>query len=540
MISVAATPTAPATARENSAFLSGGTRPGDLAGASLRRRWSFLPFWTGLAVVLFLGLLPVASRAGTALEPRAQEMLLASLRVAETTRQERVALLVNPTPAETELVLGVRATSWYALGLMTRDQPGDRTRSLQAFRAVLAQQYDAPDAVWDGTFRRSFRDPTPPKEAKMWHDYDPNWRQFIGTVLAVTLIEYGDRLPPEDRTAMGQAICRAVEGEMKHQRLVPAYTNIAIMHGFLWSYAGRLLNRPEWVRDGEAWVESIYAAFQPNGSFDEYNSPTYYGVDLYGLALLRRHGVTPRLQELGATMEAALWRDFAGFYHAGLRNLAGPYDRAYGMDLRRYASLVGVWLSLVLPEELTPLPPVSAPMEHGGDFLCTPTYVVLGAQIPADVRPHLERFQGERQLTRPIGDGQRVATAWLSPTLMIGAETTGLTRGAYSPTLQFHPATIHWQLPGDEVGWIALRQSGPVDARAEKNRLSIRTSGDATFRLSAGAVAPDQLTLSRWTLPGLTVSIETDARACEVTRQAGGLEITYRDATRFILHPEPL
>lgn len=493
-----------------------------------------------VGLLLYAGIMPATSRTEVKLEPREKEMLLASLRVAEATRQERAGALTNPTPTEAELVLGVRATSWYALGLMTRDQPGDRAASLQAFRAVLAQQYDRPETDWHGTFRRTFKDPTPPVEARRGQDYDPNWRQFIGTVLAVTLIEYGDRLPAGDRAAMEQAIRRAVEGELKHHRLRPTYTNIAIMHGFLWSYAGRLLNRPEWVRDGEAWVESIHAAFQTHGSFDEFNSPTYYGVDLYGLALLRRHGVSPRLQELGAAMEAALWRDFARFYHAGLRNVAGPFDRAYGMDLRRYASLIGVWLGLVLPEDLTPLPPVTGPMEHGGDFFCTPTYVVLGARVPADAMPHFERFQGERQLTRPIADGKRTATAWLGATHMIGAEATGQTRGVNSPTSQFHPATIHWQMPGDGVGWIALRQCGPVDAWAEKNRLTINATGDATFRISAGAVAPDQLTLGRWTLPGMTVAIETDARTCVVDRQEGYLEVTYREATRFILHTEPL
>lgn len=488
---------------------------------------------------MLLGALPLGGRARPPLEPRAQEMLLASLRVADATWAARAAALPPTAKTGAELVLGVRGSSWYALGLMQRDQPGDRERSLRLFRAVSAQQYDAPGAVWDGTFRRTASEASPPPAAKMWDDYDPNWRQFIGTVMALALIEYGDRFSADDRTALENAMRRAVEGEIQQGRLQPDYTNIAIMHGFLWSYAGERLHRPEWVRAGEAWVESIYAAFKPHESFAEYNSPTYYGVDLYGLALLRRHGVTPRLRELGATMEAALWRDTARFYHAGLQNLAGPYDRAYGMDLRQYASLVGVWLGLVLPVEKTPLPPVDQPMEHGGDFLCTPTYVILGAKIPADALKHFEHFQGERQLTRPIADGRRVATAWLGDTIMIGAESTGLTRAIAEPYDQFHPATIHWRTPAGGIGWIVLREAPKLDARAEKNLLTITATGDVMFRISAASAAPEHITRDRWELPGLQVTVETDARAWEVRRNQDYLEITYRAATRFGLHTQP-
>ena len=32
-------------------------------------------------------------------------------------------------------------------------------------------------------------------------------------------------------------------------------------------------------------------------------------------------------------MLAELWRDIARFYHPAMRNLCGPFDRAYGLDL---------------------------------------------------------------------------------------------------------------------------------------------------------------------------------------------------------------
>jgi hypothetical protein len=349
------------------------------------------------------------------------------------------------------------------------------------------------------------------------------------------LTEFGERLSAPERARLTESIRRAVEGELHQRRLRPSYTNIALMHGFLWADAGRRLGRADWVREAEAWVEAVYAAFKPHESFDEYNSPTYYGVDLYGLALLRRHGATARLRELGGTMEAALWRDIAQFYHAGLRNLCGPYDRAYGMDMQRYVSLVGVWLALEWPAAIAPFPPIEEKMEHGHDFLCTPCYVLLGTKIPDDVRPHFEKFLGERTLTRPIADGKRVATAWLAPDLMIGAESTGQTKEVTGPSAQFRPATIHWRAPGGETAWIALVRAPMIDARAAQNRLTVSAAGDCVFRIACPGADAARVTRDRWDLPGLSVAIESDAHGCTVEPGDGFIDVTYRGGRTMLL-----
>jgi hypothetical protein len=51
---------------------------------------------------------------------------------------------------------------------------------------------------------------------------------------------------------------------------------------------------------------------------------------------------------MGSDMEAALWSDLASFYNANLRNISGPFDRAYGMDMESYVSVVGMALRTVL------------------------------------------------------------------------------------------------------------------------------------------------------------------------------------------------
>ena len=68
-------------------------------------------------------------------------------------------------------------------------------------KVVLNAQYREPGKPWDGTFRRTPTEPEPGTNAVMWRDYDPNWREFIGTTFAIILNEYPDRIPPDLRPA---------------------------------------------------------------------------------------------------------------------------------------------------------------------------------------------------------------------------------------------------------------------------------------------------------------------------------------------------
>ena len=44
------------------------------------------------------------------------------------------------------------------------------------------------------------------------------------------------------------------------------------------------------------------------------------------------------MRSMGADMEASLWNDIADFYQPSLRNISGPYDRSYGMDMESYVA----------------------------------------------------------------------------------------------------------------------------------------------------------------------------------------------------------
>lgn len=466
-------------------------------------------------------------------------ILLDALQFVEPLWDDRCALVWHPSSKENPAPpqYSVRGTAWFAVGLLMRDGPGDRDRAVRAIEAVLAEQIDAPGEPWDGTFFRAPDEPHPPLFAREWDDFDPNWRQFIGTTWAVLLLEYSDHLPAGLAPRLEESIRRAIEGERGHGRLKPEYTNIALMHAFLWGFAGERLKRPEWIAQAEEYAAAIHELFKPHGTFDEYNSPTYYGVDLYGLALWRKHGATPRIRELGALMEAELWRDIARFYHAGMRNMCGPFDRGYGMDMTHYVALAGMWMGLALDRSEAPLPVFDENMEHAHDLGTLPLYVTLGARIPADAMEHFRAFQGERVVERIITP-QRTATAWLGHDVMIGGEITRRSRAAGTPWSQFYPATIHWRAPGGGVGWVLLKKCPRVDARAGPNQLTIQAIGDSTFRVSVPGLTESSITAAAWKLPGLSIRVEHDATGFSVVPGPFFAEVHYRGATRLDLRTE--
>lgn len=437
----------------------------------------------------------------------------------------------------------VRDSCWFALGLLLRNAPGDNERASAIIDAVLATQFNEPGRAYHGTFPRWIGEPRPPAEnPQMWRDYDPNWRQFIGTTLALILDEYSDRLPAEQIARMDRAIRLAVEGEPA-ERCPASYTNIALMKAALLTWAGQRYGERGWVDYGESFGAETFTLFQQTGAYDEYNSPTYYGVNLYALAFWRRNARSEKLANMGAIMEAALWRDIARYYHPGLRNICGPFTRSYGMDMPRYGALLGLSIWLGVGQADAPFPTDAGVFDHCHDFIFGPPFALVGTDIPAEVLPHFTHFSGERTIRQPITTKpERTATAWLTNNLMIGAESTPLDEYAFfKPSDQFHPVTAHWRTPGGGVAWLRLRHIGPVDAQIAPNSLRVAGTMEAGLRERFGAHHSEWVyeiflpeganealvNRERWQLPGLAVAVTTDLGEMREERSSNHLRIIY-------------
>ncbi len=319
----------------------------------------------------------------------------------------------------------------------------------------------------------------------------------------------------------------AVRGEPEG-RVAPWYSNIALMKAWLEVDHGDRTGDERLVERGEALAEEVVALFDRHGAFDEYNSATYYGIDLFALALWRDWSASPRLREWGGRIEAALWHDVAGFYHAGLRNLAGPYTRSYSMDMTSSVGLLGLWIWAAIGRTGAPVPELpadpDAPLDHSHDLALGPLVALLAPRIPDDAVADLRSFRGERTVEHDLGS-RRVASAWVAHDVMIGAERGPADWGGWD---QYHPATVHWRRPDGGVSWLRLLHGGGVDAVASSGVLEVTARPPAPGRggaallgeLGPGAARPGSD--GRWVLPGLAVAITTDGSIGEPAAAPGG------------------
>ncbi len=406
----------------------------------------------------------------------------------------------------------VRESVWWAIGLLLRNQGTDAARGQLILEEVLRWQFDDPTASYHGSFHSAPEVKLPPgQDAQMWKDYDPNWRQFIGTCFLIILEKLSDRLSPDLESRLKGSIRLSVEGETPG-RIVPEYSNIAMMQAALLVNAGRILNESVWQKEGLQLAEEIYRLFSHYESFAEYNSPTYYGIILYALRLWRFETSHPQLQEQGSRMESALWQHVARFYHPGLRNICGPFDRAYGMDMTKYVSGIGIWLRMELGLAKAPLPSLAGKFDHAHDLVLAPVAALLGMEIPAQSRQDLREFRREREIRHVIASkpALRIATACLKSDRMWGGESGSTAQFSRS---QFHPATAHWVQPDGTIAWLRLENTLAVDASATLEGLSVHSSAEVypaqlSWRLSAGTncIAGED----KWQFAGMTIYLTTN------------------------------
>jgi hypothetical protein len=247
-----------------------------------------------------------------------------------------------------------------------------------------------------------------------------------------------------------------------------------------------------------------------------------------------------RLRSLGAKMEELLWLEIARFYHAGLKNMCGPFDRSYGMDMRKYVTSVGMSMRLAMGRNLAALPDTNVEAkdfnaDHKNDLMGAIWAAAVGARIPEEARAVFTAFNGERSVERVITKSpRRVATAWLSENLMLGAEDASGSKPVWN---QYHLATMHWKSSGNDVAWLKLINFLPADARVEKNHMQIRSyvwpglGGEERvfiFRVYTPA-SPQGVKIepARWQFPGLNIAVETNIEGPFISQDGSFTDIRY-------------
>lgn len=505
----------------------------------------------------------------------------------------------------------VRSSAYYAAGLLVRQAPGDIDRACAVLGRVIDNQYDEPSQLFHGTYRRSPEDLVPSPSSQPWKSfdpeflwdlarkaavleknqreallasetgallpwgrYDPNWREFIGCTLAFILEEFEPLLPPPLVQRIDSSARKAVEASVERRvhRAVPMQTNIELMHVFVADFFGRRLGNQEWQAHAGREAVKIAEAFDRYGTFGEYNSPTYYGIDLWALGFWRRYSKSETIRRLGKEMEEGIWRDIASLYHPGLKNLSGPFTRAYGMDMQDYVTPTGLffWAELgrdaaPLPDPGRPRPDKDIPYPQVWDYFYGPMAAVMGSAIPAGVREALVPSRKEGLVRKTFVENGEVctATAFFEERRAWG----GLT-GSRSTSGQLHPATVFWKDERDRSFSLRISRRLPGEfwdqavagvvfrAEASKSALDIAVAIERDqpieifFEIRGEGLHPSQIA-EVWNLPGLRLQVTEDATpGRRVEGLSHSLEISYRfsppvqgtffsTSVRFLLTKEP-
>lgn len=305
-----------------------------------------------------------------------------------------------------------------ALGAFLDLENGNIERATLALREVLMHQYDAPGQPWDGTYRVSAEQKDPPEhQAIEWRHYDPNWRQFLGCILSVILLTHADDLDSGFVARVERSIARCVSGEPE-DRIPKWYTNPNLMHAWLTARVGVDQSDQTLLEAGTARAAGIMSRFQKYGDVDEYNSPTYDGIDLFAVALWVAFPPNKSFSDWGRQLlDHLAWR-MSQLFHPSLVAMCGPYIRAYGLRMGSYVSLAGMWLYVagasaeVLPSNLSP------ETDHVQDLFFLPIFQKLAhlIHVPLSVL----RVEQSRGITQSFGSV--VAESILEPSFCVGFE----------------------------------------------------------------------------------------------------------------------
>ncbi len=400
-----------------------------------------------------------------------------------------------------EKEVSLRASMYYALALMIKDEENAWSTIEGICRAVLALQIDAPGEIFHGVFRHNPNEKYPPAGALdyrrlglygrywaditwervtdgfhqklsahpelgekaeeiegllrkaltdavpvVWDTYEPNIREFLLMCFAMLLRHGKDRMSPALKNDLLASARMAMEGSVTRSKtnFTPLNTNIQCMHIFLLDFFGALLHEPSWREYAVSYAQGMLTRYREHHACAEFNSPTYCGVDLSTLGFVRRYSDNQTLIALAEELESGIWRDMADFYNPSMRNFCGPYSRAYELDMAKHTCFCDM-LYWALGEKAFPWHPFSI------ESVNNPLMLLGDIRMPEDVKRAFLTPRQDAAVRRSFrelserGDPENnsalcTAEAWITPDLM-----AGVMRGSENPSYQLHPLVVFWR-----------------------------------------------------------------------------------------------
>jgi len=269
---------------------------------------------------------------------------------------------------------------------------------------------------------------------------DWNWADFCGTTLLMVWMLHRDKLGKELSEQVHQAILHAARS-IQRRNVGPGYTNISIMGTGVTLLAAQEFKLADLRAYAKERLRKLHEHVTQQGSFTEYNSPTYMIVALHELSRMLWLVKDSRDLALIRAIHDLAWKHVATHFHAPTQQWAGPHSRSYETDLRqRPATLAflqaasGGKANFNLGDPLPlSLDACRLPLE------CPRKWVKYFTQLDAP-RQVVETFV-KSEPDKPGSQNPVIGTTWLHPRFTLGS----VNRGDF--WTQRRPLVAYWGTP---------------------------------------------------------------------------------------------
>ena len=220
-------------------------------------------------------------------------------------------------------VHSTRAALNYAVALLDTYDEDLKQRAEDILVRVIALQDQDPASKTYGIWSWFLEEPLDKMSPPDW-----NWADFCGTALLQVAVNHRERISPEVMEKVDAAI-KCAARSIQRRNVGPGYTNIAIMGTYVTMLAAELYD----LADLKDYAMARWRKFREytleNGSFTEYNSPTYTIVALKELGRMVAHFKDPEALAIAREMYDLAWKEIAMHFHPPTRQWAGPHSRCY-------------------------------------------------------------------------------------------------------------------------------------------------------------------------------------------------------------------
>ncbi|KAF9448777.1 hypothetical protein P691DRAFT_729053 [Macrolepiota fuliginosa MF-IS2] len=440
-----------------------------------------------------------------------------------------------------------RYSAWYSVGLLARNQGDDVNLAATMIQDVIEFQFKDPTKLWYGTYKNdpNAPDPGPLYPPVIYGSYDPNVGLFVCTSWIIIMEEFSHLLDPGLVTLMKESMYNATVGDgyrvggVDMDNLFPIYSNPWYMRVMAATYVGNMMGDHNMTMWGDIWAQEAIQEFERFNTLSEFNCGTYAGVTLYALSLWGYMPKSSVIAKAAPGLISNIWDDLGKFWNPSLHTLGGPWDRAYGFDMRKYFAILGSQITgLIRGSNMTePIPSPLIGSEHLGDVAAAVLTTVISKFHDPHVSSTVRSRLTQRTETPHITTAQAVSppfdnvafprnySSWNAEGISVGGmEVDGLLVGgaAVNPTT-FAPAVLLWMTPAGQVAWLSHHAtSSSISAQANAHNLTIAYPPSRAF---PDTYSPSNiLTLIISGIPGHALDLDFGA---EGTAELPGIQLSF-------------